>query len=67
MPGPSGFDIVRTMQGWGSTVPVILTTAFADASVREQAHGLGIHIVFSKPFELDELRAVVIQLLERQR
>jgi CheY-like chemotaxis protein len=64
MPGPSGFDIVRTMRSWGWTVPVILISAFADASVVEQAEGLGIHTVFSKPFELDELRTVVRELLD---
>jgi len=66
MPGPSGFDIVRTMRGWGWSVPVILISAFADTSVMEEAQGLGIHTVFSKPFDLDELRAAVFRLLDPQ-
>src|SRR5262245_11503491 len=49
--GMSGLDLQRMLRSEGSTVPVIIITAFDDARSREQAHGLGCVAYLKKPCE----------------
>ena len=62
MPG-GGFEflasICRTLPG----VPVILMTAFGDATVHVRAREAGVLEVFDKPVDLDVLRARIFKLV----
>jgi CheY-like chemotaxis protein len=62
MPGKSGLDVLsrlRISDGW---TPVILITAFGDNDTHAEAHRLGALAVFNKPFDLDDLRMIVVSM-----
>jgi DNA-binding response OmpR family regulator len=62
MPGRGGLAILHGIRKFPWCPPFILITAFADEQTRAEAHRLGVYQVFDKPFDLDELRAVVNRL-----
>src|SRR5262245_47796999 len=49
--GMSGLDLQRRLRSEGSTLPVIIITAFDDARSREQAERLGCVAYLRKPCE----------------
>src|SRR5262245_6061145 len=49
--GMSGLDLQRRLRNEGSTLPVIIITAFDDARSREQAERLGCVAYLRKPCE----------------
>jgi FixJ family two-component response regulator len=51
LPGLSGLDLQRSLRTQGSTLPVIIITAFDDARSREQAERLGCVAYLRKPCE----------------
>ena len=67
MPGQTGLDVVRTLRSWGWTTPVILITAFGDESTKCEAQSAGATVLFSKPFDLDDLRTAVQHFLPGAR
>ncbi|MEC7525309.1 MAG: response regulator [Myxococcota bacterium] len=66
MPQLDGLQLVSGLRAAGSSVKVILVSAFADAATHEAAARLGVAHVLSKPFELDDLRTVAMNLLRRR-
>jgi FixJ family two-component response regulator len=62
LPGRSGLDLQRQLRTEGSTIPVIIITAFDDARSREQAERMGCLAYLRKPCEahtiLDLLRGL---------
>ena len=65
MPGMSGMDILAGMRRAGWNLPFILITAFGGTDIRERAGKLGATAVFDKPFDIDELRAVLRDITRR--
>jgi DNA-binding NtrC family response regulator len=63
MPGYSGLDVLTSLHCLGSCVPVIVITAFGDDATRRQAARLGAVAFLSKPFDMDDLRTVVLNVL----
>ena len=63
MPHLDGLQLVAGLRAAGSHVRVILVSAFADATTIECAARLGVVHVLSKPFDLDDLRTVAMNLL----
>jgi DNA-binding response OmpR family regulator len=63
MPGLTGLNVLAELRKDDCTVPVILITAFGDAPTHAEAHRLGAVAVFDKPFDVDEFRMFVRQLL----
>jgi CheY-like chemotaxis protein len=63
MPGASGLDVIAWARTLGVRCPVIVLTAFPDASVHARAAGLGGVTVLEKPIELAALRLAVGQVL----
>jgi len=61
--GMSGLDLQRRLRTEGSTVPVIIITAFDDARSREQAERLGCVAYLRKPCEAE----TILSLLSRLR
>jgi DNA-binding response OmpR family regulator len=66
MPVRSGMEILEQIRFARCATPVILMTAFGDAAARARASSFGA-LVFDKPFDLDDLRAAVANLLPRNR
>jgi two-component system response regulator (stage 0 sporulation protein F) len=64
MPGFTGLEVLARLRREDWSTPVILITAFADEAVHQEAARLGAVRVLDKPFELDELRAAVRELLK---
>lgn len=64
MPLLSGMDVLAVLQAASADVPVVLITAFGDAATHDEATGLGAVAVLDKPFEMDDLTAVVARVTE---
>jgi FixJ family two-component response regulator len=60
--GMSGLDLQRRLRNEGSTVPVIIITAFDDARSREQAERLGCVAYLRKPCEAETILALLGKL-----
>ena len=60
--GMSGLDLQRRLRSEGSTVPVIIITAFDDARSREQAERLGCVAYLRKPCEAETILALLRRL-----
>jgi DNA-binding NtrC family response regulator len=68
MPGMTGIDVLAAMRGSATAqhVPVILMTAFGDEETYEVAQRFGAEVM-TKPFELETLRACVLNMLAKER
>jgi DNA-binding response OmpR family regulator len=62
MPGRTGLDVVAGLRDAHWSVPVVLITAFGDDATHVQAQKLDA-ILFDKPFDIDDLRTVVLNLI----
>jgi len=62
--GMSGLDLQRRLKKQGSTLPVIIITAFDDARSREQAEKLGCVAYLRKPCEAETILALLRRLVE---
>ena len=67
MPGLSGTQVVSSLRRSHWRTPVILMTAFPDPAIDREARALGVANVFSKPFEIDDLRTAVINVAGAKR
>jgi len=59
MPGMSGLELLLNMKSKGANLPVVMIAGYADVAVAVQAMKLGAIDFFEKPFNQDELVAVV--------
>jgi FixJ family two-component response regulator len=64
MPEMSGLELKQELDKLGSTIPVILVTAFDNVETREQAKKIGIDHYFSKPLDSSALLDTIRWLLE---
>jgi DNA-binding response OmpR family regulator len=64
MPVCSGLDILEGLREAHCRIPVILMTAFGDDQTRARAEKLGA-LLIDKPFQMNVLRLVVRDLLQR--
>ncbi len=62
MPQMTGLDALAGLRAADWRTPVILITAFGDDDARAQAARLGARALFSKPFDLCDLRTVAQML-----
>jgi CheY-like chemotaxis protein len=62
MPICTGLQILEALRQAHWRTPVILMTAFGDKATRRQAESLRA-VLFDKPFDLDDLRTAVANLL----
>ncbi len=62
MPVCTGLQILEVLRLSHWHTPVILMTAFGDEATRKRAASL-MAVLFDKPFDLDDLRAAVANLL----
>ena len=67
MPGLTGTEIVSSLRRSRWNTPVILMTAYPDSALDLEARSLGVTSVFSKPFDIDDLRTAVLNVAGQQR
>lgn len=65
MPGLTGLEILQGLQGNGGLPPTILITAFGDEATHTEAELAGAVVTLDKPFEVEELLAIVRRILGR--
>ena len=61
--GMSGLDLQRRLRNQGSTLPVIIITAFDDAWSREEAEELGCVAYLRKPCEAETILALLCRII----
>jgi FixJ family two-component response regulator len=59
LPGMSGLELQRQLQGEGVSTPVIFVTADVDGRLRTQMEQAGAVAVLSKPCDPEELTRLV--------
>ena len=66
MPGLDGFQVTRQLKGDPATasIPIVAVSAMARPDDRETALAAGCDDFVRKPFELDDLEAVIRTYLE---
>lgn len=65
MPGGDGVAFLREIKASNSHVPVVLITAHADLSSAVQSFDSGAFEFVAKPFDIDELLAIVTRALQQ--
>ncbi len=63
MPDGDGLEVLRALRGRGSTAPFILMTAYATVGTAVQAMREGAYDYVTKPFDPDDIRAIVERAL----
>ena len=66
MPRQGGLAVLRTCRDLHPDTPVIVMTAFASTETALEAMKSGAYDYFTKPFRLDEVKAVIDKALERR-
>lgn len=64
MPRVDGLELLAAIQRSDGPVPVVLISAFADATLIEQATRLGAAAVLPKPFSIRALLSVLARILD---
>ncbi|HSF19723.1 MAG TPA: response regulator [Vicinamibacteria bacterium] len=59
MPGPSGLEVLARFRLTDSSTPFVLMTAFGSVNFHHDAQQLGATALIDKPFEMDDLRALI--------
>jgi two-component system, NtrC family, response regulator PilR len=67
MPDMTGLDVLRTAKGMNPDLAGIMVTAFASTETAIEALRMGAYDYIHKPFNVDELKIVVLGALERRR
>jgi DNA-binding NtrC family response regulator len=63
MPGKNGLDVLAGLRWADPATPVVLITGFGDLRTHLEAKRLGAAAVLDKPFDLQQLRSVILNLL----
>ena len=62
MPGRTGLDLLQGLRARGSTIPVILMSGFADGTTIAEQTASQRALLFSKPFDVDDLRTAILNI-----
>ncbi len=62
MPGLTGVQLVDAIRGRGSSLKIIVVSANLTSKVREAYELLGVDVMFSKPFNVQDIRSAVHRL-----
>lgn len=65
MPGLTGLEVLDCVRGEDWTTPFILITAFGGDELVNEALTVGATAIFNKPFEIDDLRTAIVNLIGR--
>lgn len=61
LPDSNDLNLLRTIRNQSPRSAVIMMTAFGAADIAAGALGLGVHCVVPKPFEVDDMAALVVE------
>ena len=64
MPGMNGLDVLREIKSREISCLPIMMTAYGELEIANEAMGLGVKYFINKPFDIDDLRKVVKDVLE---
>jgi two-component system response regulator PilR (NtrC family) len=67
MPGKSGLEVLKQTKASNPDTPVIMITAYASTESAIEALKLGAYDYIVKPFDVEEMKAVVRNALEKRR
>ena len=69
MPKKNGYDLVKEIRKFPTfrLLPVIFLTEYNEVTDRVQGYQVGCDVYLPKPFEVEELEAVIRNLLERSQ
>src|SRR3989475_8331220 len=67
MPGKSGIDILKQTKAANPDTPVIMITAYASTESAIEALKLGAYDYIIKPFDVEEMKTVVRNAIEKRR
>ena len=59
MPGGGACDLLSVLWSGSSAIPYVIITSFCDEETEAEALSHGAHAVLSKPFDIDDLRAII--------
>ena len=62
MPGLTGVELVGAIRQRGINGKIIVVSAHLTPEIREAYKRLGVHVMFGKPFNVDQLRSAVDRL-----
>lgn len=65
MPGLTGWDVAAHVKQRSPGTPVVLVTGWGDRMTPEEVQARGVDFLISKPFKLDQIRAVARRALAR--
>ncbi len=63
MPGWNGLAVLQHLRREDWAMPFIVITAFGDEDTHQEASRLGAAAVFDKPFDVDDLRTAVFNIV----
>ena len=63
IPGMDGLEILKRLKASRPELPIIMMTAYGENELLEEAKGLGAMKIFSKPFNIFEVREEVKKIL----
>jgi two-component system, response regulator, stage 0 sporulation protein F len=63
IPGMDGIEILKRLKAMDSSIQVIMMTAYGELDMIKEAKSLGALSHFSKPFDIDEIRKAVSDVL----
>ncbi|MHB8171146.1 MAG: response regulator [Thermincolia bacterium] len=63
MPGMNGLEALREIKAMDSSATVIMMTAYGELEIVTEAMSLGVREYITKPFDINELRFLVRQIL----
>jgi FixJ family two-component response regulator len=59
LPGASGLEILKRLRDQGNAMPVVLVSGRTDQRMRACAERLGARALLEKPYEIDDLLALI--------
>ena len=65
MPNLTGVELVEAIKGRGIPGEIIILSAHLTSETRNAYERLGVHTIFPKPFEIEQLRSTVDRLVGR--
>jgi two-component system response regulator PilR (NtrC family) len=65
MPGESGLDLLHYVSSMYPGTPFVLMTGCDDPQIKRESIRMGVHAYIQKPFYLNELYQIIINLARR--
>lgn len=66
LPGITGLDVIRRAKALNDSIGTLLVTAYASRESAEEALSLGVDDYLTKPFDVDDFREKVVDVIDRR-